>query len=134
MASSHGNLATLAPRRRGARVERPRPVRLADSRRTPREHPREQHLGESLRCVSSGYLSDGCSCQATIPAAVVADAWTREQQLAGVRQDGFFHFAWRGGVWLAYGLGDGGVRGVYCPAHSAERAVRSFVHSAGAAC
>ena len=38
--------------------------------------------------------------------------------------EGFFHFAWRGDVWLAYGLASGRVRGVYCPAHRSEREQR----------
>jgi len=80
----------------------------------------------ALRCVSSGYLSDGCSCRSTIPTGVVTAAWAREQR-AGGRGDRFFHFAWRDDVWLAYGLQDGRVRGVYCPAHSAERDQRSFI-------
>ena len=80
-----------------------------------------------LRCVSSGYLSHGCSCRSAIPADVVEAAWAREWQSSGA-QDGFFHFAWRGGVWLAYGSEDGHVRGVYCPEHRAEREERSFTH------
>ncbi len=39
----------------------------------------------------------------------------------GDRGDRFFRFAWRGGAWLAFGLSGGCVRGVYCPAHSAQR-------------
>jgi hypothetical protein len=81
-----------------------------------------------LRCVSSGYLADECSCRATIPGSVVASAWASEQDLLGSREDRFFRFAWRGGVWFAFGLSDGSVRGVYCPTHSAARAERSFVH------
>jgi hypothetical protein len=55
---------------------------------------------------------------------VVVAAWARElENAAGER---FFHFAWGGGEWLAYGLEDGLVRGVYCPDHSAERDGRSF--------
>jgi len=73
-----------------------------------------------LRCVSSGYLSHGYSCRATIPTGVVTDAWAREQR-AGVPGDQFFHFTWRAEVWLAFGLSDGRIRGVYCPEHSAER-------------
>jgi hypothetical protein len=76
-----------------------------------------------LRCVSSGYLSDGCSCSSRVPAAVVAAAWRSELE-RGRQRDGFFHFAWRAGTWLAYGLPDGTVRGVYCPAHRAERVQR----------
>jgi hypothetical protein len=77
-----------------------------------------------LRCVSSGYLSNGCSCPRTIPAGVVIAAWARELEKASGER--FFHFAWGGGEWLAYGLPDGLVRGVYCPDHSAERDERSF--------
>ena len=54
-------------------------------------------------------------------------AWRRELDRRRVRADRFFHFAWQDGVWLAYGLKDGRVRGVYCPAHSAERDERSLV-------
>jgi hypothetical protein len=78
-----------------------------------------------LRCVSSGYLSDGCSCRASIPTGVVTDAWAREQR-AGMRGDQFFSFTWRAEVWLAFGLRDGRIRGVYCPEHSAERAQRAL--------
>jgi hypothetical protein len=88
-----------------------------------------RHLDEMMRCVSSGYLSDGCSCRARIPSSVVDAAWTREQELGGTREDRFFRFAWHGGVWFAFGLGDGGVRGVYCPKHSAARAERCFLQS-----
>src|SRR5205807_2916851 len=72
-----------------------------------------------LQCVSSGYLSGGCSCPHTIPAGAVVAAWALElERAAGER---FFHFNWGGGEWLAYGLEDGLVRGVYCPDHSAGR-------------
>jgi hypothetical protein len=77
-----------------------------------------------LRCVSSGYLSGGCSCPRTISAGAVMSAWALELEKAP--GDRFFHFTWRGGEWLAYGLEDGLVRGVYCPDHSAERDERSF--------
>ena len=76
-----------------------------------------------LRCVSSGYLSDGCSCSARVPVAVAIAAWHRGLERGGPH-DGFFHFAWRGGVWLAYGVPAGQVRGVYCPAHRCEREQR----------
>jgi hypothetical protein len=76
-----------------------------------------------LRCVSSGYLAGGCSCPCTIPADAVIAAWRRElEKAAGER---FFHFTFGDGEWLAYGLEDGLVRGVYCPDHSAERDERS---------
>jgi hypothetical protein len=78
-------------------------------------------LDPPLRCVSSGYLSDGCSCRSSIPSSVVTAAWGVARERGGVRVDRFFHFAWRGEVWLAYGLQDGHVRGVYCPTHRAER-------------
>jgi hypothetical protein len=91
-----------------------------DSRRSTRmEFP--------LRCVASGYLADGCSCHATIPVGAVVAAWARELEREG--GDRFFHFYWREGVWLAYGLENGLVRGVYCPEHSAERDERSFSYS-----
>jgi hypothetical protein len=85
------------------------------------------HVGpvdRSLRCVSSGYLSGGCSCRSSIPRDVVTAAWGAELECGGADGDRFFNFAWRGGVWLAYGLPDGKVRGVYCPAHRAEREQR----------
>jgi hypothetical protein len=77
----------------------------------------------ALRCVSSGYLASGCSCRARVPATVASAAW-REELEQGRLCEGFFHFAWRGDVWLAYGLAGGGVRGVYCPAHRSEREQR----------
>jgi hypothetical protein len=83
-----------------------------------------------LRCVSSGYFSDGCSCRATIPTGVVTDAWARQQR-AGVRGDQFFHFTWRAEVWLAFGLSDGRIRGVYCPEHCSERDQRTVDQVAG---
>jgi len=89
----------------------------------------EPHLDGLLRCVSSGYLLDGCSCQATVPASVACAAWTRELERTRAREDQFFSFLWRGGEWLAYGLRDGRVRGVYCPEHSARRAERSYGYS-----
>jgi hypothetical protein len=78
-----------------------------------------------LRCVSSGYLSEGCSCQATVPSSVASAAWARELERAPAREDRFFSFVWQDGRWLAYGLRDGRVRGVYCPEHSARRAQRT---------
>jgi hypothetical protein len=84
----------------------------------------------SIRCVSSGYLADGCSCRATIPTGVVTDAWA-SQQRAGVRGDRLFHFTWRGELWLAYGVKNGRIRGVYCPTHTAERNGRSTNYDSG---
>jgi hypothetical protein len=98
---------------------------LALARDTERHRSgRGSRLELALRCVSSGYLSGGCSCPRTIPAAVVLAAWARELERASGER--FFHFAWGGGEWLAYGLMDGLVRGVYCPDHSAQRDERSF--------
>jgi hypothetical protein len=88
---------------------------------------RESSAYPRVRCVSAGYLSDGCSCRATIPNGVATDAWARELR-AGVSGDRFFHFTWRSELWLAYGLKDGRVRGVYCPEHRAERERRSLSH------
>lgn len=80
---------------------------------------------ESLRCVSSGYLSGGCSCRSTVPAGVVDAAWEREVAHVGSREDRFFHFACEGEVWLAFGMASGEIRGVYCPTHRAERDARA---------
>jgi len=82
-----------------------------------------------LRCVSSGYLEHGCSCRASVPVAVATAAWRRELARSEDRGSHFFHFAWRDEVWLAYGLADGRLRGVYCPSHSAERDRRAFAAS-----
>jgi hypothetical protein len=75
---------------------------------------------EPMRCVWSGYPDSDRSCRSRIPASVVLKAWQREMQLKGT-VEGFFYFAWRSGVWLAFGVRDGGVRGVYCPTHCSER-------------
>lgn len=93
----------------------------------------ETSLDSLLQCVSSGYMSDGCSCQATVPGDAVRAAWARELRRSPAHEDRFFTFDWHGGQWLAYGLRDGRVRGVYCPEHSARRAARSYADSAGAA-
>ncbi len=79
-----------------------------------------------LRCVSSGYLDHGRSCTLSVPSDVAGGAWRRELERSRERADRFFRFAWRGEVWLAYGLGNGCVRGVYCPSHSAQRDERAF--------
>jgi len=77
-----------------------------------------------LSCVSNGSL-DGCSCRSQISKGVVARAWARELEAGGEREARFFHFISAGGVWMAYGLADGDVRGVYCPAHNSQRAERT---------
>jgi hypothetical protein len=96
------------------------------SRRITRKSPSDP----PLRCVSSGYMADGCSCRATIPAGAATDAWAREKR-SGVHGDRFFHFTWRGEVWAAYGLKNGVVRGVYCPEHTAEREQRTLADGTG---
>jgi hypothetical protein len=94
-------------------------------------HPNVDRL---LRCVSSGYLADGSSCQHTVPGSVAGAAWARQLEQAPVLEDQFFRFVWRGAEWLGYGLRDGGVRGVYCPEHNAQRSERrSHTHSVGVA-
>src|SRR3954452_1680148 len=86
---------------------------------------RVEHEDRPLRCVSSGYMSNGCSCGAVVPAGVVFAAWARELARAGAPGDCFFRFAWRGEQWLAFGLANGHIRGVYCPTHRAERDART---------
>ncbi len=83
------------------------------------------HLDHPLRCVWTGYPSNGCSCHSRVPKDVVTSAWREELECGSSRADRFFHFIWHGGVWLAYGLKDGRVRGVCCPSHSAERAANA---------
>jgi hypothetical protein len=89
-------------------------------------HPiaRERGVEPSLRCVSSGYMSGGCSCARSVPTSVVTAAWAAELGRSG-EHSRMFHFAWRGEVWLAFGLGDGTIRGVYCAEHRARREARS---------
>jgi hypothetical protein len=93
----------------------------------------EKRFERTLRCVSSGYLSGGCSCEETVPVNLVLKAWASELAQADICEDQFFRFIWRGGEWLGYGLRDGRVRGVYCPQHSAQRAERSSVQGVGVA-
>jgi hypothetical protein len=76
-----------------------------------------------LQCVWTHHPANDHRCRARVPARRVAGAWRRELELGGVRAD-FFRFDWRGEEWLAYGLPDGEVRGVYCPTHRAEREER----------
>jgi len=78
-----------------------------------------------IRCVSSGYLAQECSCPVSIPASVVEAAWSRERAAGSTQESRFFHFAWHDEVWLGFGLADGQVRGVYCPAHRAQRDARA---------
>jgi hypothetical protein len=76
-----------------------------------------------LQCVWTRQPTNDHRCGARVPARRVASAWRHELELDGIRAD-FFHFDWRGERWLAYGLPDGDVRGVYCPAHRAQREER----------
>jgi hypothetical protein len=76
-----------------------------------------------LQCVWTRHPTNDHRCHARVSARKVAGAWRRELELGGVRAD-FFRFRWRGEEWLAYGLPDGEVRGVYCPAHRAQREQR----------
>ena len=96
--------------------QRPRPTGLTEA-----GSPEEAE--EPMKCVWSGYPNYDRDCRSRIPASVVVKAWQREMQLKGT-VEGFFYFAWRSGVWLAFGLPDGGVRGVYCPTHCSERESR----------
>jgi hypothetical protein len=80
---------------------------------------------EPLKCVWSGHPHYDRDCRSRIPASVVVRAWQREMQLKGA-VEGFFNFTWRHGVWLAFGLSDGNVRGVYCPTHCSERDLREI--------
>jgi hypothetical protein len=82
---------------------------------------------DPMGCVWTGYQSDGCPCAARIRSGVVLAAWASELERTGAYEDRFFRFESQDGMWLAYGLKEGGVRGVYCPSHSAEREEHSFV-------
>ncbi len=88
-------------------------------------HPLAHDRGAeaSLRCVSSGYMADGCSCTRTVPASVAAAAWDAERARSGERSR-LFQFAWQSEVWLAFGVEGGEVRGVYCAEHRARREAR----------
>jgi hypothetical protein len=77
-----------------------------------------------LRCVWSD-ARDDCSCHSRIPRGVVERAWQRELAASGDREGRFFHLIHDGGVWQAYGIDNGEVRGVYCPSHNSQRAARS---------
>lgn len=126
-------LGTRRRRVQPAPAQRPRsageaPVVDLGARRLARER-----RASALRCVASGYLEDECSCDATVPADAVKALWARRLELAGEARDGFFRFTTRDGEWLGYGLGDGRVRGVYCPDHSARRLVNAPVPQGGLA-
>src|ERR1700742_2249606 len=73
---------------------------------------RAEVLRMPLRCVWSG-SADRCSCSSRIDREVVADAWQRELEVSGDHEARFFHFIWDGGVWMADGVENGEVRGLY---------------------
>jgi hypothetical protein len=76
---------------------------------------------ESLRCVWTGDHAMCVSCLSHIPEEAVIAAWHRELERGGVRSGRPFRVAWKNGIWLAYGLEDGGVvGGVHCPSHRAD--------------
>src|SRR5437899_1851961 len=51
----------------------------------------------ALRCLSSGYLSDGCPCRSSIPADLVKAAWLQELERGAVPGEGFFRVRARSG-------------------------------------
>jgi hypothetical protein len=109
---------------------RPRLAERVDLARVSPGAPASRSLSSSslpanqcLRCVWTSHIHGGRSCGSHVPLAAVRAAWRREIE-RGRASAGFFHFAWRGEAWLAYGMPDGGVRGVYCPTHRAEREER----------
>jgi hypothetical protein len=95
------------------------------------DHEAEALTELPLRCVWSD-ARGGCSCDSRIPRWVVERAWRRELAASGDPEARFFHLIHDGGVWQAYGLENGTVRGVYCPSHNSERAARSRVAACGA--
>lgn len=120
----------LSPQRNDSTLDEMTPMQTP----APTSISRQTNLDRLLRCVSSGYLSDGCSCQQTVPGSVAGAAWARQLEHTPAVEDQFFRFMWRDSEWLAYGLRDGRVRGVYCPQHNAQRTERrSFAYSVGVA-
>jgi hypothetical protein len=106
----------MKPKRHPIEQTHQSPLRLAEvAPRAPAE--------DLMKCVWSGYPAYERDCRSRIPAGVVVRAWQRERQLKGT-EEGFFYFSWRSGVWLAFGVKDGNVRGVYCPTHCSERDAR----------
>jgi len=110
----------LSPQRNDSTLDEMTPMQT----QAPTNISHQTNLDRLLRCVSSGYLSDGCSCQQTVPGSVASAAWARQLEHTPAVEDQFFRFMWRDSEWLAYGLRDGGVRGVYCPEHNAQRTER----------
>jgi hypothetical protein len=90
----------------------------------PTKAPTHAEQAPALRCVSSGYLGEHCSCEAQIPRQVVLATWLRAREAAAGPAEGFFAIDWQGATWLSYGRGDGSIAGVYCPTHTRQRATR----------
>ena len=80
----------------------------------------------TLQCLSTGYLSGGRRCECVIPETVVGEEWRRELERGWTQGEAFFRLTWENEEWLGYGHRDGTVKGVYCPAHAAERDQRAF--------
>jgi hypothetical protein len=85
--------------------------------------PQSLDAQAALRCVWRSHPHNDCGCTASIPHEAVLAAWHQAQAQSEVAE-GFFRFSWGGGEWLGYGLGDGRVRGIYCPAHREARDAR----------
>jgi hypothetical protein len=126
--------ATLAPpaaRADGARGRRMvaslagAPSSLAGAS-SPAGAPSPRGAVRSLQCLSSGYLTGGRRCERHVPADVVEAGWREELARGSAPGEGFFRLACADGQWLGYGYPDGRVRGVYCPAHAADRDQRAF--------
>jgi hypothetical protein len=97
-------------------------TRLWFPRMSDKRQPYKSIAGQ-LRCVWSGAPGEEHSCRERIPRSVPMAAWMHGATRDGM-QEGFFQLTWRGEVWLAYGVADGSIRGVYCPTHCAQRAAR----------
>jgi hypothetical protein len=99
---------------------------VAEASEAPAATAAAKSCARSLRCLSSGYLTDAGRCECEIPEHVVLEAWRAELERGWTHSEGFFRFIWNGGQWLAYGHRGGSVRGAYCPSHCAERDGRAF--------
>src|SRR5271156_4640329 len=95
------------------------PEKGAQNDRPCPELGRVIRLDRSLRCVWSSHPTYDRCCPSRVPAAIVNAAWRKELE-RGSQGEGFFHFSWRGGVWLAYGRSDGRVGGGDRFPHRAE--------------
>jgi hypothetical protein len=101
------------------------PATSPSSGRPERADAHSSSVQVELHCVWTGDPASDCSCASSIPEGVVTAAWRQELEQDDVLADRFFHITWQDDVWLAYGLVDGGIRGVHCPAHRAERQQRA---------